>query len=166
MRGITILEILLALLLLTLVAGLAIPWWFSKPDVTLDNAAKLLARDLRGVQNTAAWDRRPAAIEFAPDGSGYRAVFEDGTLLPAPIGNGPFVRDYPRDAVFRGVRVLDCTVGEGRAMGYDIRGLARSRGEIVLGYNGETRTVHVEEATGTLSIEGLSEPWSDGDSTR
>ena len=37
-----------------LVAGLAIPLWFSRHDVTLDNAALLLVRDLRATQSRAA----------------------------------------------------------------------------------------------------------------
>src|SRR5215204_5902831 len=53
-RGIGLLGVVLTLGCVALLAGLIIPAFFGRHTVTLDNAALLLARDLRAVQNRAA----------------------------------------------------------------------------------------------------------------
>ena len=53
-RGFTLLELLIALIAISVIAAVAIPAYFSRSDVTLENAAVLLARRARRRATEAA----------------------------------------------------------------------------------------------------------------
>lgn len=163
LRGINLLEVFLGLVLLGIGASLAIPAWFGRSEVTLDNAARLLATDLRKAQNRAAFRRLGTQVEFAESGVAYRVMDETGLPAPAPIGDGPFERVYERDAVFRGVRVAEVDFDGGRVLRYDRRGAAQSGGRIVLEFGDSDRqvTLSVRKGAGWIQVDGLSEPWVD-----
>lgn len=149
------------LVIISVIASVAIPAWFGQPQVTLDSAARLLAQDLREVQNRAAYHFRELEIRFAENGDGYACFDSDGEPLRAPVGKANYLRKYSHDAVFRGVEVTEVAVGDDRTVRFDPRGMLESGGHIELSYGGETRVVHIETGTGLLRIEGLAEPWVD-----
>lgn len=159
--GFTIVELLIILALLSFTASVGIPAYFSRPSVTLDNAARLLAKDLREVQNRAALYEEGLMIRFAEDGSGYSATDRAGELLISPYGVGEFRRHFPVDAVFRGVTVLSVSAGGDRAVSFSQRGQPTEAAKIVLAFRGEERTVLIRERSGLLAIDGLDEPWVD-----
>jgi Tfp pilus assembly protein FimT len=161
LRGFTILELLIILALLTITASVGIPAYFARPAVTLDSAARLLAADMREVQNRAALYRLPLMVEFPEDGTGYRGVKENGEPLHSPYTDGPFVRVYPADAVFEGVRVLAVRSPQGDRVAFSPRGLAAATASIVLGFDGETRTIRIRKDSGLVEIDGLEDPWFD-----
>ncbi len=53
---------LIVLAAMAVVAGLAIPAYFGKHGITLDNGARLLARDLRVAQNMASFEGQPCTF--------------------------------------------------------------------------------------------------------
>lgn len=158
-RGFTILELALALALISLVAVLAIPAFYSRPEVTLDRAAQLLARDLRLAQHEAIRLNRDVIFEFHLDGRGYAPRFEDGTPLPNPVGRGSFERRYSRDAVFEGVHIGRLQLaGEPRSIRFDPLGHALGGGSIELTFGAEVCMVHVAESNGMVSLHELHGP--------
>jgi len=159
--GFTILELLIALAVIVVVATVAIPAWFGRVDVTLNNAIKLLAQDLRDAQDRAAYGRREVVVDFSENGDGYVVQDLEGKPLPAPIGGGPFVRVYSRDAVFRGVTVDSVELGSDGVVRFDDRGFAMNEGSITLAYKSGTRRLRIHSYTGLIEIEGLDEPWID-----
>ena len=72
----------------TLLAAIAIPAWFSQGDVTLERAATLMARDLRGVQNHAVITGENIHIDFLPE-SGWTitagCTFSIRDVTPRPF---------------------------------------------------------------------------------
>ena len=72
-RGFTVLALLVVLVSLSLVAATSVRWYFSRDEVTLENAAVLLARDLRAAQHRSIFLGRPGRLrrrplfEHAPD---------------------------------------------------------------------------------------------------
>lgn len=159
--GFSLIELLIALVVLSIVASFAIPAWFSRSEVTLDNAALLLASDLRDVQNRAAYQGRRLRVEFFEKGNGYRAIDENGELMSALLGPGPFVRDYQHDAVFEDVTVLRTALGGDRIQAFDDRGRAEEAGSITLGHRGEVRVLHIAKQSGLIEITGLQDDWVD-----
>jgi Tfp pilus assembly protein FimT len=157
----TILELLVLLAAVSVIASLGIPAYFSRPNVTLDSAAKLLAKDLREVQNRAALYEEALVLRFDEDGHGYSATDRRGQPLLSPYGQGPFVRDYDFDAVFRGVRVESVRAAKGGRVPFDPSGRPESSAEVVLTFRGETRRVILRAGSGLISIEGLDDPWVD-----
>lgn len=160
-RGFTIVELLVVLTFVSIVASVGIPAYFSRATITLDNAAKLLARDVREVQNRAALYKEPLRIDFAEEGTGYRANDTSGKALVSPYGDGDFQRHYPLDAVFRGVTIESVTTVGPKAVVFDSRGHPQARVEVVIAFQGETRLVQIHAGSGLISIDGLDEQWLD-----
>jgi hypothetical protein len=159
--GFSILELLVALLLISVTATASIWVYFSRAEVTLDNAARLLGQDLLAAQGRALRLRMPITIAFAPDGDGYRTM-EPAEVADLFVGEqGPIVRHYARDAVFEGVRVCELELGPSRMLTFDATGMALSGGHITLSYRGEKRIIQIEAQSGRIHIPDLSPPWDD-----
>lgn len=152
--GFSLLHMTLLLAVMTLLACVAIPGWFSRSDVTLDNAVQLLARDLSDAQDRAAFQHRSLRFEFDVGGDGYTVIDTQGRSLEAPVGRGRFVRRYSADAVFRGVRVESLAVGPDNALHFGPRGMALNGGRLVLAFQGEKRLIEIESASGNVSVDG------------
>ncbi len=152
------LTILLSLLVVALVAGLAIPAWFSRHEVTLDNAALLLARDLHATQGRASQLGVSTRLELGPDG--WRALDEEGSPLER-AGEERIERRLSADAVFEGVSLAAISFGPDRAMSFGPAGQALEGGSVVLRFRGHERRLAVEPASGRVTIDGLAREWSD-----
>ena len=143
-RGFTILELLLTLIAITLATTLSIHVFFSRADVTLENAARLLVGDLRLAQARASCMHVPVEVLFHSDGGGYQVQ----DLASASSPGEDAVRRYNRDAIFEDVRVGHTILGAGRTLVFDPNGRPESDGSITLMFRGESRTVvvHVRDA--------------------
>ena len=162
-RGFTVLALLLVLVILSLVAATGVRWYFSRADVTLENAAVLLARDVRAAQHRSIFLGRPGRLLFLPDGTGYVLLDEKGELAQNPQTNEPFWRVYPDDGVFVGVQVLSARAGSDRAFEIDSHGMAKEELEVELGFQGARRVLRYDPASSRITIEGSTSSWSDDD---
>jgi Tfp pilus assembly protein FimT len=159
--GVSLLTILLALACMAIVAGFAIPAFFGMQGVTLDNAARLLARDLRVAQNMAAFDGQPCTFEFLDEGRGWRVTGEDGNVLGRPDQKGNFERDFTTDGVFEGVRLAHIDFGGKHSLRFDKAGRALPGGTLQVTFNGEMRVVRVFALSGRVILNGLAEEYYD-----
>jgi hypothetical protein len=159
--GVSLLIVLLLLAALAVVAGLAIPAFFERLAVTLDNAAILIAKDLRTAQNYSAAAGRESLFTFDEDGLGYRLCDGQGRVLERPDQKGPFRRRFSDDGVFEGVHIEDVHFGPDRTLTFDPRGHALEAGSLRVKFQGESRLVEVEQKTGLVRIEGLFRTWYD-----
>jgi prepilin-type N-terminal cleavage/methylation domain-containing protein len=159
--GFSILELAIALALITVAAAIAIPLVYSRPAITLDNAAVLLARDLRAAQNEAVHRRADVYVHFFADGTGYRVFDEGGRAIANPTGAGDLVRRYTADAVFEGVRLVSVETGPRKLARFTPDGLAVRGGVVVLEYQGDRRILTLHEGSGLVEITGLERPWID-----
>ena len=155
----TLVELCVSLALITLIASIAIPTFFGRADVTLDNAAELLASDLRSGQNRAAFLERAVRIHFIDEGDGYwidDAMSATSTTVPL-IAN----RRYSENAVFEDVQIQSVTFEKGERLNFGVRGIASTSTRITLALGDETRVVTVEAPSGRLTIEGTTRGWTD-----
>jgi hypothetical protein len=150
LRAFTILELSVALLLVALVGTSAIWAFFSRSEVTLDNATRLLVQDLRLAQNLAEVQRTPVEVSFFPDGSGYGIVAHATGAVPHQAER----RHYSSDAVFEGVQIVAVDFGLRRGVLFDAHGAAVQAGRVTLSYRGEARTVLVEAGRGQILVPG------------
>lgn len=155
----SLLAILVTLAAIALVAGVAIPFWFGRHDVTLDNAALLLARDLRAVQNRAAFLGEPATLRFHEHG--WEAFDADGRTLSRYGGEERFVRRLDADGVFEDVTLRAIGFGEDDAASFGAHGEALESGSLEVHFRDEQRRVVLTAPTGEVRIEGLARPWAD-----
>jgi type II secretory pathway pseudopilin PulG len=160
-HGVTVLALLVVLVILSLTAATSVRWYFSRGEVTLENAAVLLARDLRAAQHRSIFLGRAGHLHFLPDGSGYVLLDEHGELAQNPQTGEPFTRVYPDDGVFVGVEVRSVRAGADRTLAIDTHGQFTEDLEAELAFQGDVRAVRVDRATGGIEIVGSTSAWED-----
>lgn len=146
--GFTIVELVGVLALVTLVSTVAIRAWFARSEVTLQNAAELLASDLRSMQTRATIRRSPVEVVFHSGGVGYHSH---------DLGQSDDQRDlrlYPNDAVFEDVRIGAIRVERGGTLVFDAIGRPSSDATFTLVSNGHARTVLVDASLVRITVEG------------
>lgn len=159
--GVSLLTMLLALACMAIVAGFAIPAFFRMHGITLDNAARLLARDLRVAQNMSVSEGLPCTFQFLDEGRGWRVLGADGNVLARPDQKGPFERDFTTDGVFEGVRLAHIDFGGKRSLHFDRAGRALPGGSLQIMFDGEVRVVRVVALSGRVILNGLAEEYFD-----
>ena len=119
--GISLLTVLAGLFVIGFLAVVAIPGYFNRHDVTLENACRLVSRDLRTLQNRAALDKLTVRMVF--DSDGWRAL--DANDKPvAGIGESyPIVRRFEGEGVFAGVVIERIDLGGDNELAIDRRGV-------------------------------------------
>ena len=152
---------MLTLALIAAVAAFAIPTYFESGGVTLENAAVLLARDLRAAQNRSAYLAEPSRFVFPEEGEGYYVTDLRDEIVKNPRTNQLFRRRYPEDGVFRGVHVEEVQLGPERSLVYDERGFASEGGFVVLAFRGRTLTIRIDKGSGVITIPSLESEWQD-----
>ena len=157
----SLLELTIALALITLASVIAIPAFYSQPGVTLDNAAVLLARDLRYAQNAAVMIGQQTLLVIDEDGDGYCVRRASGGYVENPIGGGPLVRKYSADAIFEGIEIPNVDGPEGRIFRFDRHGFCLQRGQMELRYGDRVRILRLKRGSGRITIDGLLTPWTD-----
>ena len=158
-KGFTVLELMMVVVAISVLAAVVIPAFFHDANVTLENAAVLLARDLRAAQNRSAYMAEPSTFVFHADGDGYEVQNPDGELILNPRTGHEFVRHYSIDGVFRGVRIEQVDAGGDRRIEFDDLGLALETAQITLTFEGVRRVVVLEEGNGRLTIRGSPNGW-------
>jgi len=157
--GVSLGGVIASLALVALAAGVTIPTFFARHAVTLDNAAILLARDLRSVQNRAAHLGQSTTLRF--DTVGWRAFDAHGRPLTRFGSEELIQRRLDADAVFEGVTLESLDFGAGAEVAFDAVGRPDRGGTLEVVYRGERRRLSLSPADGRVSIEGLGRPWSD-----
>jgi hypothetical protein len=149
-RGVSLLAILISLALVAALAMVAIPAYFGNPDVTLDALVQLLDRDVRALQNRAAFSRAPALLRFTSDG--WHAVDVEGQPLCAMGDEQPIQRSFSRDGVFEGVTLERIELGADAALTIDERGLTAEGGKLFARFGEGWRQIEIELGAGHLVV--------------
>lgn len=150
--GFTLLELVLCLALIAFVAAFAISSFFSRSEMTLQNAVKLLADDMREMQARATSLQIPVEIVFEPAGDGYHA--EDRAAADVHRSRSfPLVsRRYSRDAVFEGVRIRRLELKGSDRIRFDASGRSQTDGVIVIGYRDDARVLQITSERGLVYL--------------
>lgn len=138
----------MTLLLVSVTATASIWAYFSRSEVTLAKAARLLVEDLRMAQMRAACNRTNVDVVFDRASGCYHVRGVEDPSLPT----AELPRCYPNDAVFEGVRIAEDDLGRPAVVTYDTRGRAVRAARITLSYRSDSRTVVVPAGDGFASI--------------
>ena len=158
-RGFTVLELLFTLVVLSVAAATAVRCYFAQANVTLENAAILLAYDLRAVQHRSTYTGETSHVHFPEEGDSYHVLDDTGTIVLNPQTSDPFERVYSKDGVFNGVKITKVDAGGDRTLDYDTHGWPTENLEVTLAYNGATRVVQFERGSAKLTVVGSTSGW-------
>ncbi len=145
-RGVSLLAMLLSLCVVAVVAVVAIPSFFARHEVTLDNACKLLLKDVRSTQNRSAFLKTTGVLRV--HGDGWEAVTEDGAPLSKHGATDKIERVLSVDGVFEGVTIENIDFGGDGELAFSPQGLALEGGRLEIAFRGERRLVTIEKGTG------------------
>jgi hypothetical protein len=159
--GFSLIELFVSLAMVAIVAAFVVHEWFDRSEVTLENAAVLMARDLRSAQDRGAYFGEPVRFSFLAEGDGYEALDETGRVIQHPRTGLPFERRYSESGVFRGVFVVEVRFGADRSVDFDQDGRALESGEVTLAFGSDRRTIRLEKLSGRLTIVGSTSDWYD-----
>lgn len=161
-RAFTVLELLIVLMLITLTATVSISAYFGRSEVTLENAARLVAEDLRMAQDRASFVHLPVAVVFASDGGGYSFV-DDPRIAGCEMQPADLLdRRFDCDAVFEGVRIERIDFPARDRVLFNESGAAVAPGVITITYRGEERRIEVEAGRGAICVLDAEHRASDG----
>jgi len=159
--GVSLLAVLIALVTIAAAAAIAIPAFFERRGVTLENACRTLARDLRAAQHRAAYLGVDVRFELEQDG--YRALDPQGRVVARSGGKDLLERRFSRDGVFEGVTLESIHFGDDQAVLIDRRGTSTESGSVRVAFRGESRRLRLERSSASIY---LADPGEPGDSDR
>ncbi|MEO0651650.1 MAG: prepilin-type N-terminal cleavage/methylation domain-containing protein [Planctomycetota bacterium] len=149
-RAFSLLELIVALAVLSLAATIAVPSHFGRADVTLRNAAELLVEDVAIARRLAIGSGAPIELHLAQDG--YFVTSIRGELLRHPRTGSTFRRAYNRDAVFRGVRIYRIAAVDDRVIRFGPTGESSGTNKVHLMFRGNRREVLFDHASGKPTV--------------
>jgi len=149
--GISLIFVLCALVVLGIAAVFAIPAYFDRPEITLDNACQLVSHDVRALQNRAALDKVGVRVVLERDG--WRALTTEGAPIAGINDDLPIDRHFTRDGVFGGVTIENVEAGPDHALGINPHGLVLEHVQFDLVFKGERRHVKVFRGAGDVVVE-------------
>lgn len=148
-QGISLLGVAGSLAILALLAVVAIPRFFHRPEVTLDNAARLVVSDVAAAQNLAAYLRSPVVVVF--NEHGYRARQVSASVEgsdSARIG-----RSYESFGIFEGVALGDFDLGSDGFIVFDENGRIDETSCLTVHFGEHQRVVRFQGPEGIGSIQ-------------
>ena len=158
--GISLLVVLATLGVIAVLAAVVIPAVFTRGSLTVDNAARILVRDMRAAQNWAAYHGHDVTFLIEASGDGYHVVDHNGEVIVRKDPPGRFERRFSIDGVFEGVTLSEVDLGPKRAVTFDAQGRISRSGSVRVNFRDGHRRVTVSEKTGLVAIE--DEPGENG----
>ncbi|HAU37243.1 MAG TPA: hypothetical protein DCX07_05950 [Phycisphaerales bacterium] len=162
-RGFTLAELLVLLLVLAITAVVVIPAAIDTTDSQAVSAARLLASDLQYAQNVAITTQRPVYVTFNVGAEQYQLSTpselnpNERVVLNHPITKAPYVIDFSTQRGFGRTNVVSASFGGLAEVGFDELGAPSSAGTVTLQAGSRVYRISVTAATGKVTVaEGSS----------
>jgi prepilin-type N-terminal cleavage/methylation domain-containing protein len=166
-RGYSLVELLIAVVLLAILAGVMVPCSGNTDASQLRGGAIVVARDIQHVQSEAINSGRNHEVEFVrgnryqvwdPDGAGVgRAARLPHPQSDYPAHDGEFIVDFDDPGPLRGLEIASANFGGQSKLAFGRYGEPSAGGEIVLVEGRHQVRITVAPITGFVSISDLEE---------
>lgn len=155
MKGFTLIEIIITLVILGIISVFAIPKLYDHyENIKVLAAAKQIMADIRYAQTIAMKEHDSSWVEFDDVENLYKIHsgpnWADKSLVNNPYENEPFIK-YLDHGEYKNVVITSLNIGAAKYIAFDWFGNTSNSGEIVL--NNST-TIKVENVTGMVQIVG------------
>ena len=150
-RGVTLVELMVVLVLLSIAAAVIVPQAVQSSDLEAVSAARVLAADLNYAQDLAITSQAPVTVTFNAVENSYTLSNESSTLIH-PISKEAYQTVFSAADGFGHVEVVSATFGSGSSVTFDELGAPDSPGTVILQAGQHTFHVSVASATGRVTV--------------
>lgn len=161
-RGFTLVELLIVIVIISIAALTAIPMMSSAAGMQIRSAANMLAADLEYAKSMAISRAQNFSVIFDVSAESYRIEDQYGNVLPHPVKKGfSYVIDFQNDGRLDKVDIVSVDFDTTSEVKFDYLGspyngnippTPLNSGVITLQAGGTKTTVVVEPVTGYVSI--------------
>ena len=160
-RGFTLVELLIVIVIISIAALTAIPMMSSAAGMQIRSAANMLAADLEYAKSMAISRAQNFSVIFDVNAESYRIEDQYGNILPHPVKKGfTYVIDFQNDGRLDKVDIVSVDFDSTNKITFDYLGSPYNgnpgplnNGVINLQAGGTIITVAVEPVTGYVSIQ-------------
>ena len=160
-RGFTLVELLIVIVIISIAALTAIPMMSSAAGMQIRSAANMLTADLEYAKSMAISRAQNFSVIFDTSADSYRIEDQYGNVLPHPVKKGfDYVIDFQNDGRLNKVDIVSVDFDSTSEVKFDYLGspyngsnTPLNSGIINLQAGGTTTTVAVEPVTGYVSIQ-------------
>ena len=157
-RGFTLIEVVMAIVIIGILAALAIPRFESFYSIKLNGAMKKVISDIRYTQQIAVSHHTDSRIIFNTAGDSYNAQEYNATSNNWQSIKDPFTQanldlDFRNNPQYAGIDINSVNFGGNNTLQFDWRGVPLYNGTAVFNYKGNQKTVIVETNTGQVMVQ-------------
>ncbi len=161
LRGFTLVEVILVVVILAIAAMMAIPFATSGASTQLKSAATIIASDLEYAKSMAISRGKQYSVVFNTGAESYQIEDVNGVVIDHPIKKGPntYVVNFAKDSRLSQVKISSVDFDGTVTVSFDYLGSPRraddgylNTGSVTLSAGGATMTVNVEPVTGYITI--------------
>lgn len=151
-RGFTLIEILIVIVILAIAAMTAIPMMGSAASVQIRSAGNMIAADLEYAKSLAISKGQNFSVVFDEGAESYSIVDQDGNTISHPVKKGfDYVIDFEDEGLGR-VEIADADFDGASQVQFDYLGSPDNGGTVHLQAGDMSATVSVEPVTGYITV--------------
>ena len=152
MRGFTVVELLIVVVILSIAALTAIPMMSSASSVQIRSAANLIMADLEYAKSMAITRGQNYSVVFSATTDSYQIEDQSGAVISHPVKKGfNYIMSFPNESRLSRVDVASVNFNSTQRVQFDCLGSPDNGGTIGLQAGGMTATITVEPVTGFIS---------------
>lgn len=160
-RGFTLVELLIVIVIISIAALTAVPMMSSAASMQIRSAANMLAADLEYAKSMAISRAQYFSVVFDAGADSYRIEDQYGNVLPHPVKKGfSYVIDFQNDGRLNKVDIVSVDFDSTSKVTFDYLGSPYNgtlgplnNGVINLQAGSTNTTITVEPVTGYISIQ-------------
>ncbi|MFH0945519.1 MAG: GspH/FimT family pseudopilin [Planctomycetota bacterium] len=150
MRGFTLVEVMILIVVGMIIAGVAMPAANTFDDMGISADVRILQADLEFAQARAIATGQGHRVLFDLDDNTYQVESPPGVVLDEPLRKRPWIRDLNR-LPHNGSVLTSCDFGGQRAVLFDGAGTPASGGQVTFELGSFSAKLNVAPVTGVVS---------------
>lgn len=152
LRGFTIIELMIVVVILSIAALTAIPMMSSASSMQIRSATNLIMADLEYAKSMAITRGQNYSVVFNVGTDSYQIEDQSGNVIPHPVKTGfNYVMSFPNDSRLSRVDITGVNFNGTPTVEFDCLGSPDNGGTISLQASNMTATVMVEPVTGYIT---------------
>lgn len=151
-RGFTVIELLVVVVILAIAALTAIPMMSSASSMQIRSAVNLIMADLEYAKSMAITRGQNYSVVFDAAADGYQIEDQNNNVISHPVKKGfNYIVSFPNDSRLSRVDITNVDFNTNPSVQFDSLGSPDNGGTVSLQAGSTTATITVEPVTGFIS---------------